>query len=154
MVRGIDEEVEIQRTLSLRLKDRAREAYRVIREEEVADAKQTDIRLATIAGADERVVVEVKIADKWTLKELTGALRKQLVGQYLRHESCTCGCLLLTYRGKKKWWERPEDRKRLPFLEVIGVLQEKARALEREHRYRIQVEVFGLDLTDPKPTPD
>lgn len=150
-LRGIDEEIEVQRTLSWRLKERANGVYRVIREEEVADAKQTDIRLATVAGADERVVAEVKIADKWTLRKLAEALRKQLVGQYLRHESCTRGCLLLIYRGEKKWWLNPDDGTRLGFSEVIGVLQEMARALEREQWDRIRIELFGLDLTDPRP---
>ena len=151
-VRRIDEEAEVQRTLSWRLKEKANGAYRVIREEEVADAKQTDIRLATAGAADERVVVEVKIADKWTLTELAGALREQLVGLYLRHESCTRGCLLLTYHGRKKWWMHPGGRKRLPFSDVVSVLRERAGALEREHLDRISVEVFGLDLTDPQPT--
>ncbi len=150
-VRRIDEEAEVQRTLSWRLKERARGVYRVIREEEVADAKKTDIRLATIAGADERVVAEMKIADKWSLTELTEALREQLVEQYLRHENCTCGCLLLTYHGRRNWWVHTDDGKRLTFSEVIDILREKARALEREHWDRIRIEVFGLDLTDPQP---
>ena len=151
-LRGIEEEAEVQRTLSWRLKEREKGVYRVMREEEVADAKQTDIRLVTVAGADERVVVEVKIADNWTLKELVTALRKQLVGQYLRHESCTRGCLLLSYRGVKKRWVHSDGRKRLPFSELVGVLKENARTLEQEHGDRIRVEVFGLDLTDPQPT--
>ena len=148
-VRGIDEETEVQRTLSWRLNEKARGVYRVMREEEVADAKKTDIRLVTVAGADERVVAEVKIADKWSLTELAKALREQLVGQYLRHKKCTCGCFLLTYHGRKNYWVHTDDGTRLAFSEVIDVLREKARSLEREHWDRIRIEVFGLDLTDP-----
>ena len=151
-VRSIDDEREMQRTLSRRLKERAKDAYRVIREDEVADAKQPDIRLATIGGVDQKVVLEVKIADKgWSLVNLEDALREQLVGQYLRHANCWGGCLLLTYHGRKTFWVHPDSKQRLSFSDVVGVLREKARALEREHQDRIRVEVFGLDLTDPQP---
>ena len=117
---SVEEETELQRTLSWRLNERANGAYRVVREDEVADAKRPDIRLGTVGGPDARVVMEVKIADKWTLTELAEALRKQLVGQYLRHESCAAGCLLLTCRGKKKWWRRPDSGKRLRSLRSLA----------------------------------
>ena len=130
----------------------AKGAYRVIREDEVADAKQPDIRFATVGGVDQKVVLEVKIADNgWSLADLEDALRKQIVGQYLRHANCCGGCLLLTYHGRKNYWVHPDIKKRLPFSDVVGVLREKARALEREHQGRIRFEVFGLDLTDPQP---
>ena len=151
-VRRIDDEREMQRTLSWRIEERAKGAYRVIREDEVADAKQPDIRLATVGGIDRKVVLEVKIADKgWSFVDLEDALRKQLVGQYLRHANCHGGCLLLTHHGRKKYWMHPETKKRLTFSEVVGILREKARALEQEHKHRICVEVFGLDLTDSAP---
>ena len=151
-VRRIDDEREMQRTLSWRIEERAKCAYRVIREDEVADAKQPDIRLSTVGGIDRRVVLEVKIADKgWTFADLEKALRKQLVGQYLRHENCRGGCLLLTYHGRKQYWVHPDSKKRLTFSDVVGILREKARALERKYQdHRIRVEVFGLDLSDPQ----
>ena len=151
-VRRIDNEREMQRTLSRRLEERAKGAYRVVREDEVADAKRPDIRLATVGGIDRKVVLEVKIADNgWSLADLENALCKQLVGQYLRHENCTGGCLLLTYHGRKKYWVHADSRKRLAFSDVVGILRDKARALQREHQDRIRVEVLGLDLTDGQP---
>ena len=151
-VRNIDDEHEMQRTLSWRIEERAKGAYRVIREDEVADAKQPDIRLSAVGSNDRKVVLEVKIADKgWTFADLEKALRKQLVGRYLRHENCTGGCLLLTYHGRKRYWVHPDSKKRLSFSDVVDILRKKARALEREHQDRIRVEVFGLDLTDPQP---
>ena len=151
-VQRIEDEREMQRSLSRRLREQAKGAYRVMREEEVADGKRTDIRLATIGSRDHRVVMEVKIADKWRVTDLEEAVRKQLVDQYLRHESCTGGCLLLTYHGRKNRWVCPDSRKRLSFGDVVGLLEERGRALEREHRDRIRVAVFGLDLADPQPT--
>lgn len=151
-LRSIEDEREMQRTLSWRLREKANNAYRVMREEEVADAKEPDIRLATVGGDDEKVVLEVKIADNgWSLADLEEALRKQLVGQYLRHERCACGCLLLTYHGRKRYWVHPDSKRRLEFGDVVSILGDKARAIEREQRDRVRVEVLGLDLTDVQP---
>ena len=151
-VRRIHDEPEMQRTLSWRIEARAKGAYRVIREDEVADAKRPDIRLSAVGGIDRKVVLEVKVADNgWSFADLEKALRKQLVAQYLRHENCTGGCLLLTYHGRKQYWVHPDRKKRLPFSDVVDILRKTARTLEREHQYRIRVEVFGLDLTDPQP---
>ena len=147
-VRNIDEETELRRTLGWRLNERANGAYRMVQEDEVADAKRPDIRLVTIGGRDARVAIELKIADKWTFTELAEALREQLVGQYLRHEGCAGGCLLMTYRGSKKWWVHPDSGKRLRFSEVVDILRVRARAIESEHQDRIHLGVFGLDLTD------
>src|SRR5437588_3992315 len=90
-LRTITDESQMQRTLARRIRDTARGAYIVTREEEVADLKRTDIRLAAVRG-DQRAVIEIKIADqRWSLTDLEGALRNQLVGQYLRHQSCKAG---------------------------------------------------------------
>ena len=147
-VRSITEESEMQRTIALRLHGRANGAYKVTREEEVADGNRTDIRLVAV-GSDQKVAVEVKIAEKgWTLRTLERALRDQLAGRYLRDSNCTAGCLLLTYHGKKKYWIAPDTGKHLAFRDVVSFLKEKATEIEREHRRRLRVDVFGLDLSD------
>ena len=97
------DEPEMQRNLASRLHERANGAYTIVREDEVIDGKKPDIRLATI-GTDQKVAIEVKVADKWTVNQLRAALYGQLRSQYLRHSSCRAGCLLLTYRGRKSWW--------------------------------------------------
>ena len=148
-VRSIADESEMQRTIASRLHERANGAYAVTREEEVADGNRTDIRLAAV-GSDQNVAVEVKIADNgWSLRNLEKALRDQLAGRYLRHSNCTAGCLLLTHHGRKRHWIDPVSRKRLAFRDVVSFLKEKAAAIELEHRHRIRVAVFGLDLADP-----
>lgn len=153
-VRSITKESEMQRTIASRLRERANGAYKVTREEEVADGNRTDIRLAAV-GSDQKVAVEIKIADNdWSLNDLEHALRNQLAGRYLRHSNCTAGCLLLTYHGRKKQkkhWIDPGTRKRLAFRDVVSFLKEKATEIEREHRHHIRVAVFGLDLSDFSP---
>jgi hypothetical protein len=94
-------------------------------------------------------VIEVKIADdRWSATDLERALRDQLVGQYLRHDTCRAGCLLLTYNGVKDYWKHPKTGNRLGFPEVIEHLRSLAQSIERE-RGEIRLGVCPLDLTDP-----
>ena len=153
LVRSITEEREMQRTLARRLREKANGAYTVMREEEVADGRHPDIRLSAV-GVDRKVVMEVKIADNWSLTKLGHALRNQLVGRYLRHSNCKGGCLLLTYHGGKQHWIHPvTSARRLTFPETVQFLKGAARSVEQEYSYGIRVAVFGLDLTDPPPEP-
>lgn len=126
----------------------------VNREDEVADGKHPDIRLSVVNG-DLKAVVEVKIADNWTLIDLERALRKQLVGQYLRHASCRAGCLLLTYHGRKPYWYRKqsETRRRTTFSELVALLNDKARDIQNASTRGIRIAVFSLDLTTDPPLP-
>lgn len=119
-----------------------------MREEEVADRKKPDIRLATTHG-DQRAAIEVKIADEWSLPQLENALRDQLVGQYLRHQKCKAGCLLLTYHGRKARWTQPATGQRLSFPDMIEHLRSLAQAIEQERVDEIKLGVCPLDLTDP-----
>ena len=146
-VRNIKEEMEMQRTLAWRIRDKANGAYKVTREEEVADNKRPDIRLWTVKN-DQKAAVEVKIAYKYSLTQLEKALRNQLVGQYLRPSYCKAGCLLLTHHKKERYWMCPKTGKRLNFSEAVAWLNDKAQALEQE-KQDIRLAVFGLDLTDP-----
>jgi len=148
-VRTIKTEPEMQRTLARRLEDMAKGAYIVIREEEVADAKKTDIRIASVRG-NHRAAIEIKIADKrWGISDFERALRNQLVGQYLRHKICKVGCLLLTYDGSKKYWQRQKTHERLSFQELISHLKGIAQRIAAKSGNEYRLSVIGLDLTDP-----
>ena len=138
---SIVSETEMQRTLAWRLKDRANGNYSVTREEEVADAKRTDIRLSTTTGGH-KAIIEVKMADKWSLSQLRAALHDQLVGQYMRHTSCRAGCLLLVHSGRKQYWMNGGRRN---FSEIVETLEEEAKAIASEKD--LLVSAFGLDLT-------
>lgn len=151
-VRSIASEAEMQRTLATRLDGKANGIYTVGREEEVADGKETDIRLSATLGK-QKAVAEVKLADKYTVTELEYALRNQLVGQYLRHEHCKAGCLLLTYNGQKKRWQHPVTKLLMTFPALLEHLSKQARALEVENNHSVRLAIFGLDLTDPQLAP-
>jgi hypothetical protein len=147
-LRKIRDESEMQVTLARRLRDMAKGAYIVSREDEVADLKRTDIRLAAVRG-EQKAVIEVKIADqRWSLTDLEQALRNQLLGRYLRHDKCRAGCLLLTYDGAKQYWKHPK-KGRLNFPNMIEHLRCLALSIEGEMSLEVRITVFPLDLTDP-----
>ena len=137
----ISEEADMQLTLAWRLKERANGNYGVTREEVVVDAKRTDIRLSTTTGGH-KAVIEVKMADKWSLSKLKAALHDQLVGQYMRHTSCRAGCLLLVHSDPKRYWV---NGGRLNFSEIVEALEEEAKAIASEKD--LLISTFGLDLT-------
>ncbi|GLK69793.1 NACHT domain-containing protein [Hansschlegelia plantiphila] len=148
-LRSIKDETEMQRTLAGRLDAQAKGAYRVVRENEAADAKRNDIQLLAVRG-DQMAAIEVKIADnRYSVAELEWALEHQLVGQYLRHERCKAGCFLLTYHGRKGSWEHPVTSEPISFEQVILYLSDKAAALEAGSNGDYRLAVVGLDLNDP-----
>ena len=148
-LKSIKQEEDMQKALAMKLHYLAQGAYIVSREDEVADSKRTDIRLSAVCGDRHKAAIELKLADKWTIKDFERALEAQLIGQYLRHPSGKAGCLLLTYHGNQKYWIHPETKKHLSFADVVSMLNDKAVKLEAEHQHNIRVSVFGLDLTDP-----
>jgi hypothetical protein len=148
-LRCIGNEIEMQRTLALRLESISNGMYAVSREDEVADQKRTDIRLVAIRGGN-KAAIEIKLADKrWTLADLEKSLRHQLVGQYLRHTDSKAGCLLLTYDGRRKFWIHGKTQKRFNFEEMIAYLNTVAANIEAEQSGTVRLTVVGLDLRDP-----
>jgi hypothetical protein len=142
----IEKEPELQPLLAKKLQDAARGHYLVVREDEVVDRKETDIRL--LAPGDVRAVIEVKIGDNWSVTQLESMLKEQLVGQYLRHANCAAGCYLVTYAGRTSFHE-PKTRRPLTFEAVIARLSAQAEAIEARENGRIRLAVFGLDFRAP-----
>ena len=152
ILRTVKLEAHMQPTLAWRLEAAAKSAYSVVRESEVADGKKTDIRLISPCGKH-KAVIELKLADdRWNIADFERALEHQLVGQYLRYDGCKTGCLLLTYNGDKKYWQKPGSRDRLYFKDLINYLNAKANKIMSENK-ALQLIVIGLDLTAPKLVP-
>lgn len=146
-LRDIGQEVEMQRTLAMRLEAMSKGNYTVTRESEVADSKRTDIVLAA-SGSLQKAVIEIKIADdRWRLVQLERALTGQLVALYERHENCRAGCLLLTNNGTRNFWQKSGVRLDWPGL--VHHLQSLAQEVEAGRNSELRVAVFGLDLRDP-----
>jgi hypothetical protein len=146
-LQAIQQEVEMQRTLALRLETKSRENYSVFRESEAADAKRTDIVLAA-AGTLQKAVIEIKVADtRWTLAQLEKALTEQLVQLYQRHDNCRAGCLLITNNGCRTEWSKGSVR--LDWDGLLKHLRQLAAQTEAARNPALRVGVFGLDLRDP-----
>lgn len=147
ILKPIEIETDMQPLLARKLDDASRGQYHVVREDEVADKKKPDIRLASYSSQD-RCVIEIKIGDNWSVSELKEAIRDQMVRQYLRHESCTAGCLLVTYAGRKGFKDTDTGAS-IFFEEVIERLKQYAASLANEEKGKIRLDVFALDLRDP-----
>ena len=92
----------------------------------------------------DRCVVEIKIANKLSIKKLENAIRIQLVEQYLRHLNCTAGFLLVIYSGGKGF--KGPDKKSMSFEHVIEQLKQYATSLEKDENGRIKLGIFSVDL--------
>tara|TARA_R110002073_G_scaffold2899_1_gene18723 strand:- start:11675 stop:16006 length:4332 start_codon:yes stop_codon:yes gene_type:complete len=140
----------MQRRIAASLQAVARDDYSVSREEEVADKKEPDIRVVARAYAG-KAAVELKIIDgdsNWSVNQLEQAIRTQLVKQYLRHEDCRVGALVVTYGGRKNK-EHPVTHKQMTFEEVIDYLKKVSADEEAKHAHKIRIAVIGLDLQSP-----
>ena len=107
----VEREEEMQPLLAAKIRAVARGAYNTSREEEVVNKKETDFRFHATAY-EGRGVVELKIGDNWSVRELEEAISGQMIKQYLCHRDCPVGVLLVTYRGQEGLptpGHRPED---------------------------------------------
>ena len=68
--------------------------YSISQEEELADAKEPDLRFLGISF-DGPVPIELKLADNWSGPKLFERLENQLCGDYLRDDSSNRGIFLL-----------------------------------------------------------
>jgi hypothetical protein len=143
-LRLIENESAMQPLLARKLQDAARGAYVVSREEEVAERKETDVRLAA-TEFNGRAVIEIKLGDNWSVNQLEEAISTQLLEKYLRHPDCSAGCLLVTYAGRKGF-KNPDDGKPMQFPAVIERLNARAQLLEQAEEGRVRICAIGLDL--------
>ena len=140
------EEPELRRNIAGWLNDHSCGAYTVNQEAVKVEEKRTDIRL-TSSCKNIEAAIELKLDDKrdrWSGSQLEEALRNQLVGQYLSHERCRSGCLLLCMREHRKW-QNPHSSKRMNLVETVTWLQGIADEIMNE-RSELLIAVRGLDL--------
>jgi hypothetical protein len=129
-----------------RLQERENGVYRVDREALVVDDKETDIRLLSVRS-DAQAVIEMKLANNgYTVADLETALEDQLVGQYVRHDDCRAGCLLVTM-NKARRWQCPETATTMDFERLISRLRAQAIQIERRMNHEVRLAVIGIDLS-------
>lgn len=138
-------EFDLQIWVARYLRDNARARYSEVREAEVDNEKEPDIRvLRPGLGAS---TIEVKWADSWSYKQLANALSMQLVGQYLKAHSSRHGILLVGYRGEKGAWEGPAGN--LTFKELIAQLEADSKMIVQDRPELDALRVVTVDFSPP-----
>jgi hypothetical protein len=105
LVARAENEGEAKRWLAERLRERARDAFQVGIEEEVAQGNKPDITVH--AGSVLRVPIEVKLSRRWSIDELRIAIEEQLVGRYLRPARATRGFFVVVWNEARTYPELP-----------------------------------------------
>ena len=143
----IEEETELRRFIAGWLNDHSRGTYTVNQEAVKKDEKRTDIRL-TATKVDIETVIELKLNDKngrWSGSSLEKALRYQLVDQYLSHDRCRSGSLLVCMRESRKW-KNPIRGNLMNLGETVDWLQGIADEIMKQ-RPELLISVRGLNLS-------
>lgn len=141
---AITEEKVMRRVIARELRHAANELYKVDQEAATAEEKKTDIRLRSVISEYE-AVIELKLADDRTPRDLRDTIQDQLVTKYMAAENCKSGCLLLTLAKDRKW-RHPETRASIDLSGLMSLLSEEARRVEASIGGAIALTVRVLDL--------
>jgi hypothetical protein len=137
-------EEPVQNLLARELEVRRRDQYSVLREPEVADKNEPDIRLVN-SSCEGPVSIEVKIAERWSGPALEEALRDQLVGKYMRDNASRFGILVVCSSGRPKAWVSSSGES-LDFTGLIRHLTNCARHLAANDPRIEGLHVCALDF--------
>jgi len=145
LLKRLINETEIRTVFANRLRKSSRSLYTIGSEEEFADATRTDIRFNTpLVTAP--VPVELKIADKWSHKQLIERIENQLIGQYMRVSRY--GIFLIVCNGRKKSnWRNVHNSKSMTFLNFVNALKEDLEKIMHRHPTIQKIEIIGIDFT-------
>ncbi|WP_120631588.1 hypothetical protein [Ruegeria sp. EL01] len=142
-LRLLDQETDLRSFISNWLRGRDRGVFDFTQEAVVADENRTDLRLHP-KSLQEYATVELK-RETWSISEFETALHDQLVGQYLQHERCKVGCLLICQRVQKQW-RNPEGGPMWGLQEVVIHLQTQANELMSQHP-ELHLSIKGIDYS-------
>jgi hypothetical protein len=151
VVWALPDETAVQNWLAERLRLGQGRSFSVHREEHVVDEKEPDIRLrARATGAT--IAIEIKVAERWTVKQLEEALTDQLCGQYLRARDALYGILLLVHKKpRRRGWELPVGGGFLTFTELVARLKALAVELAGAPSDAPQPEIAVVDVSSCAP---
>lgn len=136
-------EADFQILLASELRHLSQNSYDVSMEPQTAENNRRDIKCSKNGW---HASIELKMTERWTLDDYLEALEKQLVGQYMRNHSASTGFLVLVQQRERKWGH---GQSALNFLQIVEILQERARHLEAKQS-GLYLRVVGIDATVPK----
>jgi hypothetical protein len=144
-LRKLKQETEVRTVFANRLRKASRSMYTIGSEEELADAKRTDIRF-NAPQVYAPVPVELKIAGKWSFRELRERLESQLVKQYMRVSQY--GIFLLVHNSKKnRRWRNSYTHQLVDFDQLIVSIKREVENLKSKYLNVEHIEVVGIDFT-------
>ncbi|KQN80551.1 hypothetical protein ASE91_11195 [Sphingomonas sp. Leaf62] len=136
-------EAEFRAWLGHELDRRHRAWYSVTQESVTAGENRTDLRIELRLGGDEVVVVEIKIAHRWSRQELHDKLRTQLVDQYLIDGRTRRGIYLIVDLGLQPYGQMSDGSK--PTLsEIVAVLDTQIGTDPALRHARLAVQTFKV----------
>jgi hypothetical protein len=146
-LRSLANEQEVQVWIADRLQVKQGRSYSVERESHVVEEKEPDIRLRSkVTNAS--LPIEVKIPERWTLKQLKAALTDQLCGQYLRSGDARHGILLLVHLApRRKGWPVRGQAKSLNFSQLVARLRLRAAQIAGQSSNAPQPEIAVIDVS-------
>ena len=142
---GITDEKIMRREIARQLQNTANGLYKVDQEAVTADEKETDIRLRSVVS-DHEAVVELKIADRRSARDLRDTIYDQLVNKYLAAENRRSGCLLITLAKEDRKWKHPDNGTFIDIEELESTLRQEAKRVEGEMGGMVALSVHLLDL--------
>lgn len=140
---GLALESHFQQLLASELNHAARGRYSIVLESQLPEATRQDLHLLT-NGLN--ASVELKMSERWTIREYEEALEKQLVGQYMRHRNSQAGFFVIVLQKPRTW--TLSSGKRIGFSGLIQRLTEHAVRLESNVVGRF-LRIVGIDATPP-----
>lgn len=141
---GISDEKVMRREIARELSHAANSIYTVDQEAVTADEKETDIRLRSVASSHE-ALIELKLGDGRTAKDLRDTIGNQLVKKYMAAEHSRAGALMVTLAKDRKW-DHPDGGPRIGVDELLLLLRAEAERTEQASAGALSIAVHFLDL--------
>ena len=118
--------------------------YKIDQEAVTADEKETDIRLRSTTS-DHEAIIELKLGDGRSAKDLRDTIYNQLVKKYMAPENSRTGCLLITLSKNRKW-ENPDNGQRIDLDELMLLLQAEIERVQEMMANAVSLSIHLLDL--------
>lgn len=140
----ISDEKVMRREIARVLAVNANGIYTVDQEGVTADEKETDIRLR-VAKHDLQGVIELKLGDKRSGRDLRDTLKSQIVKKYMAPENRRVGFLLITV-ARERNWDHPETGATLDIDGLRKMLECEAEKIVNEMGWSLKLAVMVLNL--------
>lgn len=142
---GITDEKVMRQQIARELQLAGRGIYTVDQEAVTSDEKETDIRLR-VPASGQQAVIELKMGEKWSGRELRDAIKDQLVTRYMAAETCRSGCLLVTVVDAERTWKHPDTGDQVNIDGLRNLLGTEIAKIAEEMAGSLRLVVIVLDL--------